>query len=423
MRIIQYILLPVLALTLVTAGISAQDIAPAKELYQQAMEAKEEKNWDKSTELLERYVENYQDEQRYYDALYWLGIGYQRSESDYPKAFSIYEELINAAEETSWNDEAVTNQIYVAEQLARKGATTYHDFLLTKLESDDQDVQREAALSLGKIGDERSIPVLKELADDPQVGPLAQALVANMDPEEISEAEIRADLEERKRERAEEQASKRKEMADAEESEKKENKPFLWFFRKNYAFYDDMLRADDSWSQVDILGYGMWVIVPANEYDEFYALEDDDAKMEWIREQWKEVDPNENTPENEALAEFERRVRYAYENYSDTWDFRHFKYQREQYQREGWPNAPWDARGDIYVKYGEPDFATIGNGLNWVEWTYYRFDVDFEIKKFMTNIYGNAIKPGPMTEQRFWSYFDYSEFEWDYVYNKEFYYP
>lgn len=412
-----------MALLFITAGIIAQDIPPANDLYEQAMEAKEAKNWNKTSELLQDYVDNYENEQQYYNALYWLGISYQRTESDYPRAFSIYDQLLSAAEETKWHEEAITNQIYVAEQLARKGAAKYHDFLLEKMDSDDEAVRNEAALSLGKIGDERSIPVLKEITDDPQIGPLAQALIANMDPDAMPESELRADVRERQKDRAAEQRENNRDLADADEPDKNEDKPFLWFFKKNYAFYEEMLRAEDTWSQVDLMGYGMWVIVPASDYDEFYALEDDDAKMEWIKEEWKDVDPNPNTPENEALAEFERRVIYAYENYSDTWDYRQFKYLREQYQREGWPNAPWDARGDIYVKYGEPDFATIGNGLNWVEWTYFRFDVDFEIRKFMTNIYGNAIKPGPMTLQRFYSYFDYSQFEWEYVYNKEFYYP
>ena len=85
----KYILTSLLALLFVTAGIIAQDIPPAPDLYEQAMEAKEAKNWNKASDLLQEYVDNYKNEQRYYDALYWLGISYQRSESDYPKAFSI----------------------------------------------------------------------------------------------------------------------------------------------------------------------------------------------------------------------------------------------------------------------------------------------------------------------------------------------
>ena len=59
-------------------------------------------------------------------------------------------------------------------------------------------------------------------------------------------------------------------------------------------------------------------------------------KEELWRQFWAVRDPDPTTPINERLAEHYRRIMFALQNFSKG-------------------QQPWDTRGDIYIRYGEPD--------------------------------------------------------------------
>ena len=67
-----------------------------------------------------------------------------------------------------------------------------------------------------------------------------------------------------------------------------------------------------------------------------YRKAPDEEKQEFQRKYWASRDPDPATVVNERLVEHYRRVMHAREHYA-----------RNQY--------PWDRRGDIYIRYGEPD--------------------------------------------------------------------
>lgn len=83
-----------------------------------------------------------------------------------------------------------------------------------------------------------------------------------------------------------------------------------------------------------------WEIKAAASTDEFTAYEatPDSLKPDWVRRFWKSKDPTPATPENEFLTEHGRRVDYALQHYG--------------HQGKG---RPWDDRGEMYIRYGEPD--------------------------------------------------------------------
>jgi GWxTD domain-containing protein len=80
-------------------------------------------------------------------------------------------------------------------------------------------------------------------------------------------------------------------------------------------------------------------ILTEEEADLFLQMTDEKEKDEWLRKFWKSKDPTPTTERNEFKEEHERRVAYAKQNFGS-----HFR-----------GNRLWDDRGEVYVKYGEPD--------------------------------------------------------------------
>ncbi|MBI4552038.1 MAG: tetratricopeptide repeat protein [Candidatus Latescibacteria bacterium] len=76
--------------------------------------------------------------------------------------------------------------------------------------------------------------------------------------------------------------------------------------------------------------------VASEDETERYARASEAERAEVWRKFWASRDPDPATVVNERLVEHYRRVMYARENFS-----------RGKY--------PWDRRGDIYIRYGEPD--------------------------------------------------------------------
>jgi len=159
-----------------------------------------------------------------------------------------------------------------------------------------------------------------------------------------------------------------------------------------------MLRKDDNWSKDELINFALWHILDTDEFEEYISLTEGYDKTEWRRKFWKRKDPTPTTSENEIEAEFQLRIEYARKKFASFWNYKSFKYMPDQHLRLGWPHAPWDARGELYVKYGKPDFRSV-QGWHTEIWTYNRHSVDFHVKQFMTNIYGKAIVAGELSYQ------------------------
>ncbi|MXW03956.1 MAG: tetratricopeptide repeat protein [Gemmatimonadetes bacterium] len=77
-------------------------------------------------------------------------------------------------------------------------------------------------------------------------------------------------------------------------------------------------------------------VTSEEEFRQYQALETEAAKAEFRRRFWAARDPKPATAVNERLVEHYRRVMHAREHFSSG-------------------QQPWDRRGGIYIRYGEPD--------------------------------------------------------------------
>ncbi len=77
-------------------------------------------------------------------------------------------------------------------------------------------------------------------------------------------------------------------------------------------------------------------VASEEEYRQYEKLESEIEKAEFIRRFWAARDPQPATAVNERLVEHYRRVMHAREHFSGG-------------------QQPWDRRGGIYIRYGEPD--------------------------------------------------------------------
>lgn len=99
---------------------------------------------------------------------------------------------------------------------------------------------------------------------------------------------------------------------------------------KIYSEYLDLLDPEEKALYTDLR-----YVASEKEYETYRQAPDADKPAIW-KKFWASRDPDPATEVNERLVEHYRRVMYARENFS-----------RSQY--------PWDRRGEIYIRYGEPD--------------------------------------------------------------------
>ncbi len=88
------------------------------------------------------------------------------------------------------------------------------------------------------------------------------------------------------------------------------------------------------------LGY---ILTPAEQIV-FMSLDDESLQAYWMN-YWRSRDPDPKTTVNERLLEHFIRIAYA----------------RIEFGKDKWP---WDARGSIYVRYGEPDIRSGKNRID-----------------------------------------------------------
>ncbi len=134
--------------------------------------------------------------------------------------------------------------------------------------------------------------------------------------------------------------------------------------------WEDMpLILNDPETAVD----AMYYILTDKQYDEMRSGNSKEISKK-ILDYWKEKDPTKETPYNEAMAEYFRRVEYAYSN------FKSFNIK----------NGYKTDRGKIYILYGPPTLVnkTLGEKMNTEIWKYKELKKEFV---FETNANGNYI--------------------------------
>ena len=380
--------------------------------FQKAKKYSIDRQWDSAIDAFDKFLSDHPESKWADDAQFWIAYCLEKKGSDPITAYMAFEELIQDSPKSVWVDDARMHQISLAETIVQQGNENFKDFLIKMLKNETLSCRQNAALALGRLGDPTALPILKSMQDDPALGSMATQLIQDFPSSKKTQS-------------AGEFQSPgylgfNTQSTDNTKNKREKKSIFSWLFfkTKHYNQYHALLRNDDNWTEEELIMFGMFEILQTDEFEELLNLEGFD-RQEWIRKYWKDRDPTLTTEQNEALDEFKRRIHYAKIEYGNRWNARHFRFLRDQYLRDGWLHAPWDARGELYIKFGEPNYIS-PHAFQQELWEYNRYHVDFIVTQYMTNIYGHAIMPGPLSEK----YNVDSPFyvEYNYIYNKTYLY-
>jgi len=380
---------------LLNINVMSQNDNSAESKYIKGKSCCIQQKWNEAIIEFEELIDKHPGSRYVDDAFFWVGYCLEKIPEMQTQAFMQFDYVVNKFPDSPWTDDAVIHQIAIAEELVSSGKVQYKSFLKNALVSKNLDVQNRAALALGRLNDKSALAILENLTDDEELGIMAKNVIAYLGNVDTSKQKDKAI------------SSSQKTLnllfkTEKVEKEKEDDRSglFSWLNTLRYEQYKSMLRKDNEWSKEELNNFALWHILDADEFQEYYVLTNEYDKKEWLRKYWKLKDPTPTTEKNESKLEFNQRVIFARSHFSALWNYKHMKYLPDQHLRLGWDHAPWDARGELYIKYGEPDIRTV-EGWHTEEWIYYNYGVDFLVKQYMTNIYGNAISGGDLSRQRY----------------------
>ncbi len=380
----------------------------AHRLYLEAKKRSFNQQWDVAAELYKQLVDEYPDSQYTEEAQFWIGYCLEKNGNS-QDAYLAFNTLERKFPQSTWLDDAVQHKIVLAEKLASQRGDQYYSFLRTQLEDDEKETRYQAAMALGRLEDRRALPVLKSLRGHIEFDAETDNIIADLEgandlPDEavyaedaIGDFDVETDPE----------ATTRRRFNPKDDR-------VNFFAEHRFEQYKSMTRQDDNWSASQLRDFGLWHILPSDTFDVYSTL-DDAGKNEWLRIFWKKRDPTPTTELNEEKQEFDYRVRFARESFSYFDSLDNFHY------------APWDARGEIYIKFGQPQERTVADDGEF--WHYPEYDrITFYIRPNVTNIFGRSIVISSLDghtmrsrpKQQDWNRWRYLHTQ--YIYNPGFYF-
>jgi tetratricopeptide (TPR) repeat protein len=152
------------------------------QIYYKARKLLQQREYDKAQEFFMSMQKEYPNSRYIDDAEFWSAYILQKQGKE-ADAFSAYERLISKNPQSPWADDAETQQIGIAEKFAKKGDQLQIDFIVKKLDSQDKKIKYQAAVSLGKLHDQRALPVLKQMENngDKDMGKVAKSLIKDFE--------------------------------------------------------------------------------------------------------------------------------------------------------------------------------------------------------------------------------------------------
>lgn len=384
-----------------------------EEVYQQALNLNLEGEWEKALTLFRQLADR--DTPRAAEASFYSGLCLENLTGRDVEAFQEYARLRSRYPESPMAVKALSHQITLAGVLGEEDEF-YREFLARQLESDEIAIHREAALSLSRLGDERATSGLLEILRN---GTTDQKLIAleriqNFDiavAEQLAAdaVQITASTD------IQTQAEIIGKGLESLREERERTELMLTTDRK--FLMERIKRKGDTWTDEELLTQGLYHVMPSEMFARY--LQANSAEKQNIYEEFFEnmVDPSSVFSREEIEIEFRRRVAHAAKIFSEP-----YKAARSLFGASDWltadnPFAPWDARGELYIRYGEPDNIFL-LGFNTEEWLYTRLRVDFTVRKYMVNFYRNAIFPGRASQQDYFpghvqaNYIDLPRFEY-----------
>lgn len=353
-----------LSIFLVFGSVWAVQNDGSHRLYLEAKKHSFQQEWSAAAQLFQQLVKEYPKSHYHEEAQFWVGYCLEKS-GETKDAFDAFVKLEKMYPNSLWVDDAVMHRIVLAEKLAQKRGDRYYFFLREKLEHEDKDIQYQAAMALGRLGDKKALPVIYALRGQVDFDDETNQVITSLEnmkdiPDEIYMADNAIG-----------------EVNEDFDRDHDKDVKINYFPEQRFEQYRKMTRTDDKWSQADLESFGLWHILPTQKFDEFLKLKSEE-KSEWLRIFWKKYDPTPTTAENENQDEFNRRIEFARSHYTYFDNLPGFYY------------APWDARGEVYIKFGQPEERQKSDDGEF--WTYPQLQrVTFYIRPNVTNIFGRAI--------------------------------
>lgn len=152
-------------------------------LFREAKSLMFQQKYDEAMSRYELLKLKYPDSQYCDDSEFWSAYILEQ-QGQHIMAFAAFQNLIQKYPGSPWVDDAMIHQIDLAEKFVREGQDSYRSFLATHLQSEYTTVRYQAALSLGKLGDDRAQPILNEMAKngDRDMSVVAKSLLQGFQP-------------------------------------------------------------------------------------------------------------------------------------------------------------------------------------------------------------------------------------------------
>ena len=390
------VLLTLTALTGRAEGVQQQ--TPAEQAYQDARDLTMQQDWDRALQTFRRLAQG--DSPRADDAAFYVGFCLENMPGRTEEAFLAYRDVRSGHPDSEMADRALMRMLPLAGTLGEEDAS-YRDFLAGHLQNDEASVRREAALSLARFGDERALAGLREILREGSADMKLLALERTSNyPDEVANELVRevsraaapspADLAVKKQA---EQLARTMEVSREDRARMEEI-----LARDKKLLMETIKREGDRWTEDELLTHGLLVVMPREMFVR-YVQAGEAEKLQIYNEFFQRLgDPIPETDRNELEQEFQRRIDYARENFSEPWRGARSRYDVKEWVTPENDYAPWDARGELYIRYGDPsDIFQVG--FNVEEWRYDRLKVDFTVHRYKSNWYLNAIFPGRASQQ------------------------
>jgi GWxTD domain-containing protein len=338
-------------------------------LYLDAKKKSFGQQWGGAAQLFQQLVDEFPESEYQEEAQFWVGYCLEK-DGDTAKAYISFTRLQTEFPNSLWLDDALQHKIVLAEKLAAQRGDQYYVFLRRQLLSKDKDIQFQSGIALGRLGDKSALETLNSLRGHVSFDAEAEELITALEQaKDVADEAVYAEgiVGSFRGEDAQQQVFRINPGDDR----------VNYFPERRFEQYRSMARKNDNWNYDELIRFGMWHIMPTEAFDEYSNL-DSVAKREWLRIFWKKNDPTPTTNENEGKLEFERRVTFARKSFHYFDNLNSFYY------------APWDARGEIYVKFGAPDNRTKNSDGELWSYPFYE-NVAFFIRPNVTNIFGRSI--------------------------------
>lgn len=365
--------------------------SPEKHLDRARKDMAREK-WDSAWAHLERLLLEHGDSSLADDAHFWQAVILERR-GRLQEALQTFSNFLQAYPHSELYDNAVAHQIHIAQKLFLDGRPQFKRLIEGYARSRDPRLRLEAAVSLAELGDSTYASLLNTA--DTEEDPWLQRRL-QLARETVQQGPVPPRKDDERARQALLHFQIVSGAAPKIERKKSWRDEFLFFKTRRYRLYERLYERyyanDHEWSIEELMDYGLFHIVPPEEFERYLTLADPYDRHEWLHIFWKQNDPTPTTPENEFRDEFMRRVKLARAKYGEEWNYRHFRYLRNQYMRNGWSWSPWDSRGELVVKLGEPDLQEPVD-FHVDVWYYSKESVSFGVNRYVTNIYGNGYFP------------------------------